>query len=70
MAGYKLIQSVLSENTRKKVIFCGSDYRQTLANSLGKHCLYQRWGGSKKPTIGHSETGTLRMGGVPPSHKV
>lgn len=70
MAGFKLIQSVLSENTRKKVMFCGTDYSQSLLDSIGEDCLFERWGGNRKPKVGHPETGTLRMGGVPPPHKV
>lgn len=70
MAGFKLIQSVLSENTRKKVIFCGTDYQQSLIDSIGADFLFERWGGNQQPKIGHPEMGTLRMGGVPPSNKV
>lgn len=68
MAAYKLIQAVLSEQSRQKVVFCGRDYQQTLIESIGADFLFERWGGKKKPSIGHVNTGTLRMGGRPPFH--
>uniref|UniRef100_A0A1I7S289 CRAL-TRIO domain-containing protein n=1 Tax=Bursaphelenchus xylophilus TaxID=6326 RepID=A0A1I7S289_BURXY len=62
---FGLIKPILSEKTRSKIEILGSNYQKFLLEELGEHNVYPLYGGSKKPTKGDSETGTLRMGGVP-----
>uniref|UniRef100_A0A183BU99 CRAL-TRIO domain-containing protein n=1 Tax=Globodera pallida TaxID=36090 RepID=A0A183BU99_GLOPA len=65
---YNIIKPVLSEQSREKVIFLGSDFQPVLARDIGPENLFTRWGGSRSPVRGHPEGGTLRMGGVPPEN--
>lgn len=64
-AVYNMICPALSKQTKEKVLFLGSDWRDILSKELGAHNIYPHWGGTKKHPAG--PTGDLRMGGkVPP----
>ncbi|KAL3086628.1 hypothetical protein niasHT_037754 [Heterodera trifolii] len=65
---YNIIKPVLSEQSREKVVFLGSDFHGVLARDIGPENLFIRWGGTRTPMRGHTEGGTLRMGGVPPEN--
>jgi len=63
---WSVIKSVLSEQSKEKVVFLGADYAGYLGRELGEANLLAGWGGKLTPQVGHERLGTLRMGGVPP----
>ena len=63
---YNIIKPVLSEQSREKVVFMDSSFHEQLARDIGAENLYPRWGGTKQPSRGSPEWGTIRPGGVPP----
>ncbi|CAI4223825.1 unnamed protein product [Auanema sp. JU1783] len=60
---YTMISPVLSKQTREKVNFLGSDWKDIILTELGAHNVYSHWGGTKESS---SPTGDIRMGGKVP----
>uniref|UniRef100_A0A1I7YM32 CRAL-TRIO domain-containing protein n=2 Tax=Steinernema glaseri TaxID=37863 RepID=A0A1I7YM32_9BILA len=60
---YHMIQSVLAKETRNKVEFLDSSWRDRLCAELGAENIFEHWGGTKKAA---TATGRIRMGGKVP----
>jgi hypothetical protein len=63
---YAIVKTVLSEQSREKVIFLDTSFHEHLARDIGPENLFPRWGGTKDTSRGHPDWGTLRIGGIPP----
>ncbi|KAH7713095.1 Protein CGR-1, partial [Aphelenchoides avenae] len=64
-AAFNLVKPALAEQSRDKIVFLASNFEESLLRDVGRENVLPPWGGTKKPPNG-VETGTLRMGGVPP----
>ncbi|TKR68472.1 hypothetical protein L596_024452 [Steinernema carpocapsae] len=60
---YYMIQPVLAKETRNKIEFLDSSWRERLCAELGAENIFEHWGGTKKAP---SPTGRIRMGGKVP----
>ncbi|KAK0417532.1 hypothetical protein QR680_013065 [Steinernema hermaphroditum] len=60
---YHMIQPVLAKETRGKVEFLDSSWRDRLCEELGAENILEHWGGTKKAL---GATGRIRMGGKVP----
>lgn len=62
---YNLVKPAIAKQTQEKIQFLSKDYKSILCEDIGAENIYERWGGTKKPT-NDKESGHLRMGGIVP----
>jgi hypothetical protein len=56
----------MPEQSREKIFLLDSDYHGQLIDGIGEESLPPKLGGKFRPSRGHPEFGTIRLGGEPP----
>ncbi|KAI6183119.1 CRAL-TRIO domain and GOLD domain-containing protein [Aphelenchoides bicaudatus] len=65
-SAYNLVKPAIAMKSRQKIRVLSHTYKEQLCEELGAENIYPHWGGTKVAVRGREDTGTLRMGGIPP----
>ncbi|KAI6183892.1 hypothetical protein M3Y97_00537400 [Aphelenchoides bicaudatus] len=60
---FSLISVVLAKQTKQKIEFLGTDWKEQLQKYVDKQILYEHWGGTRKAS---TACGNVKMGGIIP----